>query len=83
MRSAPPTVEDLERWRLFGADCRIVERCENAVIYELCTCTGETVERHESSDPELIEYLVSTRAGEGDDHRTDEPRADSSRGSMR
>lgn len=57
MRTDTPTIEDLERWRLFGAGCRIVERGDGHAVFEMCTCTGETVERHESSDPELIAYL--------------------------
>lgn len=61
MSAQPPTIADLERWRLFGADCRIVERGDGHAVFEMCTCTGETVERHESSDPELIAYLDGIR----------------------
>lgn len=65
MSSAPPTIEDLERWRLFGAGCRIVEHDGERVVFEMCTCTGETVERHESRDADLIAYLI--RIGEDDE----------------
>lgn len=54
-----PTVADLERWLEFGASLRIIGRGEDRAVYEMCTCTGETVERHESEDPDVIAYLVS------------------------
>jgi hypothetical protein len=51
------TIEDLEHWRLFGAGCRVVELTADHARFELCACTGELVERHESRDPRLIAYL--------------------------
>ena len=51
------TIEDLEHWRLFGAGCRVVELTADRAVFELCACTGEQIERHESRDQRLIEYL--------------------------
>jgi len=59
-----PTTADLERWLEFGAGLRIIEHTEGRTVYEMCTCTGETVERHESEDPAVIAY-VSSHAGAG------------------
>ncbi|MGH2914924.1 MAG: hypothetical protein ACRDMX_08045 [Solirubrobacteraceae bacterium] len=62
MSDRPQTIEDLERWRLFGAGWRILECSEDRAVYELCACTGETVERRESTDRELIAYLRAAEA---------------------
>ena len=55
VREDPVSV--LERWRDFGADYRVVQLSDERAIVELCTCFGEPVERLESSDPDLLEYL--------------------------
>ncbi|HEY5428062.1 MAG TPA: hypothetical protein VIK04_03030 [Solirubrobacteraceae bacterium] len=55
------TVADLERWRLFGAGCRIAERRGDRAVVELCTCTGEVVERHESGDRRVIDYVLAAQ----------------------
>lgn len=47
----------LERWRHNGADFRVLHLSEQAAIVELLACTGEPVDRLESNDPRLIEYL--------------------------
>ena len=51
------TIDALERWVLFGAQWRIVELSSERAVVDLCTCTGEPVERWESDDPTLIRYL--------------------------
>jgi hypothetical protein len=51
------TIDALERWVLFGAQWRIVELSSERAVVDLCTCTGELVERSESDDPTLISYL--------------------------
>ena len=53
------TVDALERWVLFGAQWRIVDLSGERAVVDLCTCTGEPVERLESDDPALIGYLRS------------------------
>lgn len=53
------TLDDLERWVLFGAQWRVVELSEERGVVDLCACTGELVERRESDDPGLIAHLRS------------------------
>jgi hypothetical protein len=58
MTTIPPlTVAALERWVLFGARWRLVELAEDRAVVELCTCTGTLVERRETREPAVIEYL--------------------------
>ncbi len=52
----------LERWALFGAEWRVVSLSDEQAVVELCTCTGEPVERWESGDPTLISYLRQAQA---------------------
>jgi hypothetical protein len=53
------TIDALERWVLFGAQWRIVDLSGERAVVDLCTCTGELVERLQSDDPALIRYLRS------------------------
>ena len=55
------TVDALERWALFGAQWRIVDLSGESAVVDLCSCTGEVVERLESDDPTLIRYVRSAR----------------------
>ena len=66
---ADDPVAVLERWRDSGADFRVVHLSEGAAVVELCTCLGDAVERIESRDPRLLEYLVL--AGHDDDAEDD------------
>ncbi len=67
MGTRAPTIRDLERWLQFGAGLRIVGGRDGHAVYELCTCTGETVERHESDDPALIDFLIARAGPESDE----------------
>ena len=49
--------ETLRRWEDSGAVWRAVHVSDAKAIVDLCTCTGEPVDRIESSDPELISLL--------------------------
>lgn len=51
------TVEGLERWLLFGAHWRVVEISKRCAVVDLSTCTGEPLERLQTKDPAVIEYL--------------------------
>jgi hypothetical protein len=55
----------LQRWRDFGADFRVLHLSEGAAIVELCACTGEPVDRLESSDPRLLDYLRAAERRDG------------------
>lgn len=58
-------VDELERWVAAGAHWRLVEIRDARAIVDLCQCTGERVERRESADHGVIEY-VRTHARESD-----------------
>jgi hypothetical protein len=64
------TIDALERWVLFGAQWRIVELSSARAVVNLCTCTGEPVERLESEDPAVIGYVRTAQcAPDRTDHR--------------
>jgi hypothetical protein len=54
-------VETLRRWEQHGAEWRAVHVSDEHAVVDLCTCTGELVERLESDDPALIRYLRSAQ----------------------
>lgn len=47
----------LERWRDAGADYRVVHLSDDVAVVDLCTCDGQPMERLESTDRPLIDYL--------------------------
>lgn len=49
----------LQRWCDSGADYRVLSLSEERTVVELRTCLGEPVDRLESTDPRLLEYLRS------------------------
>lgn len=55
------TIAELEDWERDGAMWRAVHVSEGHAVVDLCTCTGELMERVESDDPELIAF-VRTRS---------------------
>ncbi len=55
------TLDDLERWVLFGALWRVVALSDEQAVVDLCACTGELVERRKSGDPTLIAHLRSVQ----------------------
>jgi hypothetical protein len=57
------TVEHLKDWELNGATWRAVELDDRHAVIDMCSCTGERMDRVESDQPELIEY-VRARGGE-------------------
>ena len=50
-------IETLRRWEDSGAVWRTLHVSDAHAVVELCTCTGEPVDRLESGDVELIEFL--------------------------
>jgi hypothetical protein len=56
------TLEHLDRWVLHGAHWRVVAITEQQVVVDLCACTGEPVERRQSDDPAVIDYLRAARS---------------------
>lgn len=51
------TRAELEQWALFGASWQVVRLTDDRVVLDMLSCTGELVERRESSDRELIGWL--------------------------
>jgi hypothetical protein len=51
------TVEQLEEWESHGAVWRAIEVSDERAVVDLCSCTGEPMERVHSDAPELIEYV--------------------------
>jgi hypothetical protein len=62
-RESPVSV--LERWLDHGAHYKILYLSDEKAIVELDTCHGEPVERLESSDPSLLEYLRRAEEEDG------------------
>jgi hypothetical protein len=50
-------LDKLESWVDSGADYRVLHLSDEAAIVDLTTCTGEPMERLESSDRDLIDYV--------------------------
>jgi hypothetical protein len=61
---AESPVDTLTRWEDAGAVWRAVHVSDEWAVVDLCTCTGEPVDRLESADPELIAFLRE-REGSG------------------
>jgi hypothetical protein len=57
MSSRPVTIDELESWVGSGAHWRVVDISNDGTVVDLCTCTGEPMERLESADPAVIGYL--------------------------
>ena len=57
-------VEIVKRWEDHGAEWRVVALSDERVEIDLCTCYGEPVERLESDDRALIEFVSERLATE-------------------
>jgi hypothetical protein len=53
----PLSVDELERWTLFGARWELVELAADHAVIDMCTCTDELVARRRTEDPEVVSYL--------------------------
>ena len=47
----------LRRWENHGAEYRVVHLDERRAVVDLCTCSGEPVDRLESEDRDLVRFL--------------------------
>jgi hypothetical protein len=56
-------VAELEDWELGGAVCQPVEITPEHAVVDLCTCSGEPMDRVQSDDPEFIEFVRSHQPG--------------------
>jgi len=57
MSPRPVSIDELEQWVRSGAQWRVVDISQQRAVVDMCTCTGEPMERVESADPEVIDYL--------------------------
>jgi hypothetical protein len=51
------TVAELEDWEQSGAVWQPVEIGPEWAVVDLCTCSGEPMDRVQSQDPEFIEFV--------------------------
>jgi hypothetical protein len=55
------TIAELEDWELNGAEWRPVKVDRARAVVDLCSCSGELMERVESTDPQFIEFVRARR----------------------
>jgi hypothetical protein len=58
-------IDVVQRWEEHGAEWRVVALGDAHVSIDLCTCSGEPVDRLESSDRELIEFVAARLSQQG------------------
>lgn len=51
------TIKELEDWEGSGAVWRPAEIRAGRATVDLCSCTGELMERVESEDPEFVDFV--------------------------
>ena len=59
------TIKELEEWERSGAMWRPGEIRAGRATVDLCSCTGELMDRVESGDPEFVDF-VRARRDEGE-----------------
>jgi hypothetical protein len=57
------TVAELVDWERDGAVWRPVEITAEQAVVDLCSCSGEPMDRVQSDDPEFIEFVRTHRQG--------------------
>jgi hypothetical protein len=55
------TVTELEEWERNGAVWHPVEIHAGKAVVDLCSCSGELMERVESEDPEFVDFVRARR----------------------
>jgi hypothetical protein len=55
------TVSELEDWERDGAVWRPVEIDADRAVVDLCSCSGELMERVESEDSSFVEFVRARR----------------------
>jgi hypothetical protein len=66
--------EKLAQWELAGGKVRITRLSQTEAVVELCTCTGELMERCSSTDQALVDDLRTRLSLAGLEDRIDAPR---------
>jgi len=57
------TVAELEDWEQGGAVWQSVEVNPERAVVDLCSCSGEPMDRVQSEDPAFIEFVRTHRPG--------------------
>ncbi len=55
------TIAELEDWERNGAVWRPVEIQGGRAVVDLCSCTGELMERVEGAEPEFVAFVRARR----------------------
>ena len=55
------TIAELEDWEESGATWSAVELDADRAVIDLCTCSGERMERVQSEDPQVIAFVRAHR----------------------
>jgi hypothetical protein len=55
------TIDELRDWELNGAVWRPVEVYSDRAVVDLCSCSGELMERVESAEPNFIAFVAERR----------------------
>jgi hypothetical protein len=55
------TIHELDDWERNGAVWRPVEVYADRAVVDLCSCTGELMDRVESDDPEFVAFVRARR----------------------
>jgi hypothetical protein len=66
------TLDELERWELFGGRWELWRATPGHVVVDLRTCEGRLVERRESEDPDLIRHVERPARPGGQPHEARE-----------
>jgi len=56
-------IEILQRWEDGGATWQVESLTDERAVIQLCACTGEPMDRLESDDEQLIEFVRSRTQG--------------------
>jgi hypothetical protein len=51
------TIRELEDWERAGAVWRAAEIFPDRAVVDLCSCSGELMDRVESGDPEFVAFV--------------------------
>jgi hypothetical protein len=55
------TIDELRDWELNGAVWRPVEVRSDHAVVDLCSCSGELMDRVEGTDPQFIAFVRERR----------------------
>jgi hypothetical protein len=55
------TIDELEDWERNGAVWRAAELYPDRAVVDLCSCSGELMDRVESHDPEFVAFVRARR----------------------